>query len=54
MSRHPTEDAGYFIGWIDRLTQVATANHDWNSEAEKIAVLKTLDEARQVYVRLQE
>jgi TolB protein len=48
------EDAGYFIGWIDRLTQVATANRDWNSEAERTAVLKTLDEARHVYVRLQE
>jgi hypothetical protein len=47
------EDAGYFIGWIDRLTEAARANREWNSQAEQTAVQTTLDEARQVYVGLQ-
>ena len=48
------EDAAYFVAWIDRLGEAAKANHDWNNEAEKTSVLKLLDEARQVYLSLQE
>ena len=48
------EDAAYFVAWIDRLGEAAKANHDWNNEAEKASVLKLLDEARQVYLSLQE
>ena len=47
------EDAAYFIAWIGRLEEAVNANHDWNTEAEKAAVLKTLDDARAVYKKLQ-
>jgi hypothetical protein len=47
------EDAAYFITWIGRLEEAVNANHDWNTEAEKTAVLKTLDDAREVYKKLQ-
>jgi len=47
------DDAAYFIAWIDRLIAAAKSNQDWNTDAEKAAVLKTLDDARAVYVRLQ-
>jgi hypothetical protein len=47
------EDAGYFTAWIQRLIDAAKANRDWNSDAEKTAVLGTLEEARQVYARMQ-
>ena len=49
----PTEDAAFFIAWIDRLAEAAKANQNWNTEAEKTAVLQTLDQARQVYFSLQ-
>jgi TolB protein len=47
------EDAAYFIAWIGRLEEAVKANHDWNTEAEKTTVLKTLDDAREVYKKLQ-
>ena len=49
----PTEDAAYFIAWIDRMIQNAKSNPDWNTEAEKISVLNLLEQARIVYVGLQ-
>ncbi len=49
----PTEDAAYFIAWIDRLAEAAKANQNWNTAAESDSVLQTLDRARQVYVNLQ-
>jgi TolB protein len=49
----PTEDAAYFIAWIDRMTQDAKSNRDWNTEAEKKSVLDLLEQARVVYVGLQ-
>jgi len=45
-----SEDIAYFIAWIDRLIEAANANRDWNTEAEKVSVLKMLGKARQVYV----
>jgi hypothetical protein len=50
---HPraTEDAAYFIAWIDRMIDAAKSNQDWNTEAEKIAVLEMLSSARKVYAR---
>jgi hypothetical protein len=45
-------DATYFIGWIDRLTAAASSFKDWNSEAEKNAVLDTLSRARDKYQQL--
>jgi TolB protein len=47
------EDAAYFLAWIGRLEEAVKANHDWNTEAEKTTVLKTLDDAREVYKKLQ-
>jgi TolB protein len=47
------EDAAYFIAWIGRLEEAVKANHDWNTEGEKTAVSKTLNDAREVYKKLQ-
>jgi TolB protein len=47
------EDATYFIRWIDRLTEAAKSNQDWNTAAEKTSVLNLLDQARRVYAQLQ-
>ena len=49
----PTEDAGYFIAWIDRMIQDAKSNQNWNTEAEKTSVLNLLNRARGIYVSLQ-
>jgi len=46
-------DASYFIAWIDRLTQAAKTNKDWNTEAERNSVLDLLSRARQKYQQLQ-
>jgi hypothetical protein len=42
-------DAAYFVKWIDRMTESANMNKDWNTEAEKKAVLDLLAIARKVY-----
>ena len=47
------EDAEYFMAWIDRLTQAAEANHDWNTEAEKDSVIKMLGFARAIYAQME-
>jgi TolB protein len=44
-----SEDAAYFVEWIDRLIDGAKANKDWNTEAEKNAVLADLASARKIY-----
>jgi TolB protein len=49
----PSEDAAYFIAWIDRLIDGAKSNKDWNTPAEKDAVLNLLDYARKIYVQLE-
>jgi len=49
----PVEDAAYFVAWIDRMIDAAKANQDWNTEAEKSAVLETLSSARRVYVQME-
>jgi TolB protein len=43
------EDAAYFVAWIDRLMEGAKANQDWNTQAEKTAVLEMLGSARKIY-----
>jgi Tol biopolymer transport system component len=48
-----TDDAAYFIAWIDRLTEETKSNQDWNTVAEKNAMLEMLNSARKVYVQLQ-
>jgi hypothetical protein len=52
-TQKPAEDAAYFIAWIDRLIEGAKANKDWNTPAEKDAVLNLLDYARKIYVQLE-
>jgi TolB protein len=52
-TQKPAEDAAYFIAWIDRLIDGAKANKDWNTTAEKDAVLNLLDYARKIYVQLE-
>ncbi|MBV9344018.1 MAG: CehA/McbA family metallohydrolase [Gammaproteobacteria bacterium] len=47
------EDARYFLAWISHLAEVTAAYPDWNSAAEKQAVLSELERARQIYARLQ-
>ena len=49
----PAEEAAYFIAWIDRMIDAAQSNPDWNTEAEKRAVLEMLASARKVYVQLE-
>ncbi|HNP35062.1 MAG TPA: CehA/McbA family metallohydrolase [Woeseiaceae bacterium] len=42
-------DADYFLKWIDRIREVAAAHPDYNSAAERAAVLKNLDDAEAFY-----
>lgn len=46
---HPTEEASYFLAWIEQLSASAQANQGWNSLAEKTTVLEQLAEAHKVY-----
>jgi hypothetical protein len=46
-------DARYFEAWIDHLTETTAHYPDWNSDAEKAAVLQELRDARSVYERLE-
>ena len=48
----PSDDAVYFVAWIDQLIAGAEANKDWNTDAEKATVLEQLSQARKVYERL--
>jgi len=47
------EDAAFFRAWIEHLRRVTAAYPDWNSEAEKSAVLRELDQAQAVYTAMQ-
>ncbi len=49
----PGEDAAYFVAWIDRLIATAKSNRDWNTDAEKTAVLSLLDYARNIYAQME-
>ena len=42
-------DAEYFLAWIERIREAASQHEDYNSEAEKAAVLAHLDQARAVF-----
>ncbi len=42
-------DAEYFIAWTDRLEKAAQSHKDWNSSAERDAVLASIVEARTVF-----
>ncbi|HEX4933176.1 MAG TPA: CehA/McbA family metallohydrolase, partial [Gemmatimonadaceae bacterium] len=45
-------DARYFLEWVDRLRASAAAFAGWNDGHEREQVLRRLDEARAVWVRL--
>jgi hypothetical protein len=51
--RKPGTDAVFFITWIDRLLANVKADKNWNTDQEKASTLKTLQDARQVFVELQ-
>ena len=44
-----TEDAAYFVAWMERLISAAQSSSAWNTDAEKQAVLKLFEEAKQKY-----
>jgi hypothetical protein len=44
-----TEDAQYFINWIDAITKMASEDPGWRSEWEKNHVLGQFQEARKVF-----
>ncbi len=48
------EDAAFFLAWIGRLETAVRSNQDWNTSEEKTVVLKTLEQARQMYAGLRE
>jgi TolB protein len=50
---HATDDAEYFVAWIDRLLSASQTNQDWNTPAEKDSVLKELRSARAIYTQLE-
>ncbi|MEX0645112.1 MAG: CehA/McbA family metallohydrolase [Parvularculaceae bacterium] len=45
------EDADYFIAWIDRIAEFAKASEDYNTPAEKNAVLDHIARARREFER---
>ncbi len=51
---HSSDDARFFVAWIDRLVAAASSNRDWNTDAERVSVLKTLNDAREVYTAMLE
>ncbi len=47
------EDAKYFAAWIARTSEITAAYPDWNSPQEKELVLRRLDEAKQIYEKME-
>ncbi|HTT97140.1 MAG TPA: CehA/McbA family metallohydrolase [Rhizomicrobium sp.] len=45
------EDAAFFVKWIDKVRAVASANRDYNTPAERNAVLEHIDDARKIFER---
>jgi len=44
-----TEDADYFIAWIERIRESAADHPDYNTDTERDAVLANLDRATRVF-----
>jgi hypothetical protein len=44
-----TTDARYFVAWIDRVREAASAHPDWATPTEKADTLATLDRARREF-----
>jgi hypothetical protein len=49
---HNTEDAAYFVAWMERLVSAVESSAAWNTVAEKQAVLAIFQEARQKFENL--
>jgi TolB protein len=47
------EDAKYFAAWIGRTIEVTLKYPDWNSAEEKELVLRRLNEAKQIYEKME-
>jgi TolB protein len=47
-----TEDAKYFVAWIERVMDATSHYPDWNSVAEKDGVLRELAQAKTVFEKL--
>jgi hypothetical protein len=47
-----TEDAKYFIAWIDQIIDATKSDKGWNTETEKASVLELLNQARTKYVAM--
>jgi TolB protein len=47
------EDARYFAAWIEHLAQRTAQYPDWNTSEEREQTLRSLEEARQVYIGLE-
>jgi TolB protein len=47
------EDAKYFAAWIVRTIEITAAYPDWNSAQEKQLVLRRLNEAKQIYEKME-
>ena len=45
------ESARWFVRWIERLEEAASAHTGWNDAAEKAEVLQRLAEAKRVFTR---
>jgi len=44
-----SQDAAFFVRWIDRLDSLARASTAWNNEAERDSTLGKFAEARKVF-----
>ena len=49
-SRRSSDDAAYFLAWIDRLEKAAREHTGWNTGAEKETVLADIAKARAVFL----
>jgi TolB protein len=47
--RRSRSDAEFFLKWIDKVKASAGANRDYNSPAERDAVMRHIDDARRVF-----
>jgi hypothetical protein len=47
------EDAAYFLAWIGRMQESVEKNTDWNTPAERDAVMKMIAEVRKMYEEMQ-
>jgi Tol biopolymer transport system component len=47
------EDAAYFLAWIARMQESVEKNTDWNTPAEREAVLKMIANVRAIYEKMQ-